>query len=81
MTTRIIRIDLEAYERLRGARQGKESFSQNIKRIVKPPFDFESFRKRLEELSLSEKAAAAIEEHVRNRHRPSKRQRFKNPAG
>jgi len=73
MATKTISIDVEAYERLRSVRQNKESFSQTIKRVVKPPFDFEAFRKRLERLSLSEKAAAAIEEQIQNRRRPSNR--------
>jgi predicted CopG family antitoxin len=71
--TKTISIDIEAYERLRSARHDKESFSQTIKRVVKPPFDYEAFRKRLEGLSLSEKAAEAIEEQIRNRRRPSNR--------
>jgi predicted CopG family antitoxin len=73
MATKTISIDVEAYERLRSVRQDKESFSQTIKRVVKPPFDFEAFRKQLEGLSLSEKAASAIEEQIQNRHRPSNR--------
>jgi len=75
MATKTISIDLEAYERLRGVRHDNESFSQTIKRVVKPPFDYETFRKRLEGLSLSETAARAIEEQLRNRRRPSNRQR------
>ena len=59
--------------RLRSVRRDKESFSQTIKRVIKPPFDYESFRKRLEGLSLSEEAAEAIEEQIRNRRRPSNR--------
>jgi predicted CopG family antitoxin len=75
MATKTISIDLEAYERLRGARQDNESFSQTIKRVVRPQLDFEAFRKQLEGLSLSDKAVEAIEEHIVERHRPSRRRR------
>ena len=75
MATKTISIDIEAYERLRSVRRDRESFSQTIKRVVKPPFDYEAFRTRLEGLSLGEDAALAIEEQIENRRRPSNRQR------
>ena len=74
MATKTISIDIEAYERLRSVRQENESFSQTIKRVVKPPFDIEAFRKRVEGFSLSDEAAEAIEEQIRNRRRPSNRE-------
>ncbi len=74
MATKTITIDLEAYERLRSVRRENESFSQAIKRVVKPPPDYAALRKRLDGLSLSEKAADAIEEQIRNRQRPSNRE-------
>jgi predicted CopG family antitoxin len=74
MATKTISIDIEAYERLRSVREENESFSQTIKRVVKPPFDFEAFRKKVENFSLSDKAAEAIEEQIRNRRRPSNRE-------
>ena len=75
MATKTISIDIEAYERLRSVRKDNESFSQTIKRVVKPPFDFEAFRKKVENFSLSDKAAEAIEEQIRSRRRPSTRER------
>ena len=74
MATKTISIDVEAYERLRSVRHDNESFSQTIKRVVKPPFDYKAFRERLEGLSLSEEAARAIEEQIRDRRRPSNKE-------
>jgi predicted CopG family antitoxin len=64
MARKSIRIDLEAYDRLCSACKENESFSQAIMRVVKPPFDYEAFRKCGEGLSISEKAAKAIEEQI-----------------
>jgi predicted CopG family antitoxin len=74
MATKTISIDIEAYERLRSVRKDNESFSQTIKRVVKPPFDFEAFRKKVENFSLSDKAVEAIEQHIEDRHKPSNRE-------
>ena len=73
MATKTISIDLEAYERLRAVRHENESFSQVIKRIVKPPFDVEGFRRHVERTSLSDQAIEAIEQHIQERHKPSNR--------
>lgn len=73
MATKTITLDLEAYERLKAVKRQNESFSQTIKRTIPPPFDFQAYRRRLLAHSLSEKAAEAIEEHVRHRHKPSVR--------
>ena len=73
MAMKTISIDTEAYERLCSVRHDQESFSQTIKRVVRSPLDYQAFRKRLEDLSLSDGAAHAIEQQVQKRRRPSER--------
>jgi predicted CopG family antitoxin len=75
VATKTISVDVEAYERLRSVRREHESFSQTIKRVVKPPFDVNAFIERIRQHPLSEKAVVAIEEQVERRHSPSNRER------
>jgi predicted CopG family antitoxin len=75
MATKTITLDLEAYQRLKAVQRDGESFSQTIKRTIPPPLDLEAYRRRLQARSLSDKAAEAIEEQVRQRHEPSTRDR------
>ena len=75
MATKTISVDLDAYGRLTGARRGKESFSQVIKRVIRPPLDVSNYLANLDRVPLGDAAAAAIEEHVRTRHACSRRER------
>ncbi len=67
MVIKTIRIDLEAYERLKAIKKEGESFSQVIKRVVKRPMDVQRFLKEIGEQPLSEEATAAIESHIKRR--------------
>lgn len=64
MTRKTIRIDLEAYERLKNHKKPSESFSQTIKRVVRPPFDVDAWLKRMRRLPLSKEAAEAVERQI-----------------
>ncbi|MBI2841455.1 MAG: hypothetical protein HYX75_24320 [Acidobacteria bacterium] len=75
LATKTISIDLEAYRRLTRVRRENESFNQAIKRVVRPPLDVEAFLKELDKVSMSPRAVAALEGHLRRRHRPSNRAR------
>jgi predicted CopG family antitoxin len=72
MATKTITIDLEAYKRLKQNKKENESFSQVIKRIVKPPFDVDAWLAAMRRHPISEKAAQAIEEQVAGRLRRSR---------
>jgi predicted CopG family antitoxin len=71
MATKTITIDVEAYRRLTQVKRENESFSQIIKRVVRPPLDVDALLAKLESLSMSPKATAAVEKQLRQRHQPS----------
>ena len=75
MATKTISIDLEAYERLKSIQEPRESFSQTIKRVIKPPLDLDSWLEKLEANPLSPQAVEAIEEQIASRRLPSRRGR------
>jgi predicted CopG family antitoxin len=75
MATKTISIDVEAYERLKSVQKPEESFSQVIKRVIRPPIDVGAWLDLLRRHPISKAAGDAIEEQVRRRRQPAKRAR------
>jgi predicted CopG family antitoxin len=67
LAVKTITIDMEAYERLARLKREGESFSDVIKRSLKPPLDVGKLSASLRKLS--DKAVDAVEEQVEARRR------------
>jgi len=65
MATKTIRIDVDAYERLKSVQKPTESFSQTIKLVVRRPVDLTACFTAMDRAPLSKQAATAIARHVR----------------
>ena len=72
MATKSITIDLEAYKRLKQNKKENESFSQVIKRVIKPPFDLDAWLKKLEVAPMDDKFVSAVEDQVAGRLKRSR---------
>jgi hypothetical protein len=72
-----ITLDLDAYERLRGAKLGNESFSDAVRRLVpsppvtEGPFDLSAWLERLAKISFSDAFLDAVEQQVAERSPPT----------
>lgn len=73
MATKTISIDLEAYKRLKGVKRPEESFSEAIKRVVRPAPDLDRLLASLAGPGFSDKTAKAVEEIVSTRSERSRR--------
>jgi len=69
MATKNITLDLDAYNRLKGVKLANESFSQAIRRIVKPPLDVDAWIRRIRQDPMSKAAVAAVEKQIAGRRR------------
>lgn len=69
MASKTIRLDRAAYLRLKTAMLPGESFSDTIKRIVKPRMNLKVWLRRIKQNPLSRKATDAIELQIAHRRR------------
>lgn len=75
MATKTISIDVDAYERLKSVQKPAESFSQTIKRVVRPPLDLDSWLAAMDATPMSRQAVSAVARRAPHRSRPSRRPR------
>jgi predicted CopG family antitoxin len=73
MATKTISIDLEAYRRLKQVQKENESFSQTIKRVVKPRPEVRDWLKRASKVRFSKEFVEAVEEQIRSRSNGTRR--------
>ena len=69
MTRKMIRIDVDAYERLKSVQKPTESLSQTIKRVVRQPVDLRAWFAAMDRATLSKQAAGAVTRQVKARTR------------
>jgi len=75
MATKTITIDMAAYKRLKDVQKEGESFSQTIKRVVRPPLDLRAWLRELERHPMSKTAIEAVEEALTARSTVTRRRR------
>ncbi len=73
MGTKTIKIDVEAYGRLKSVQKPTESLSQTIKRVVRKPVNLTAWFAAMDRATLSKQAADAIDQHVKARPRRARR--------
>ena len=72
-TTKTVEVNQDAFDRLQSARQGEESMSETILRVIPKPIDLDGLFRRMSENPLSEEAVAAVEEQIAQRRAPQNR--------